>query len=276
MTTNAWTLDSNTHRIAVETHGDAGVPSIIMLHSSGLSGRQWRPYAVELAKMGYQVHLPDLVGYGKSEPWQGSRVFDIAEEIQLVESLIQARPAAQTHLVGHSYGGLIALLAALNNQDIASVLVYEPVCWGILADQGSEQEVSIFERFEALGFFEDEGGGSDQWLEQFVNYWNGDGAWQMLPEGMRQSMSRTGRKTFEEVRSLCFDRTPASAYQTLEMPVRVLNGLGSPHEIQRICAYLTEAIPHATNTTFATGHMGPVTHGPLIVPEILQWFARLK
>lgn len=272
MTTDAWTLDLDGQQIAVHTYGDVDAPSIIMLHSSGLSGRQWKPYAVALAGMGFQVHLPDLIGYGKSDPWPSAHAFDVAEEVLLVEALIAARPAPQVHLVGHSYGGLIALLTALKNQHIASVLVYEPVCWGILADQGSEEETSIFARFEARGFFEDEGGGSAQWLEQFVNYWNGEGVWQLLPDDMRQNMLRTGRKTFEEVRSLCFDRTPASAYEGLGMPVHVLNGMGSPHEIQRICTYLTDAIPNATSAKFAAGHMGPVTHGPIIMPEILAWF----
>ena len=45
-------------------------PPVMMLHAGGSSGRQWRK-VVESLGDGYRVILPDLIGFGETDVWQG-------------------------------------------------------------------------------------------------------------------------------------------------------------------------------------------------------------
>src|SRR5579864_6257970 len=84
-----------------------GAPPTVLVHSSGLSGRQWSRLAPALAKRGARVIVPYLTGHGKSAPGP----FSFRTDVALVADLLRSLGSA--HVVGHSYGGLIALHAAL-------------------------------------------------------------------------------------------------------------------------------------------------------------------
>ena len=80
---------------------------VVLLHCSGSSGAQWRSLAAQLDAR-HQVLMPDLIGYGASASWGGSGTFCLAEETAPVRSIL-GRLNEPVHLVGHSYGGAVAL-----------------------------------------------------------------------------------------------------------------------------------------------------------------------
>lgn len=94
-------------------------------------------------------------------------------------------------------------------------MVYEPVAWGVAYETGDD---AALQSFVAAGFFDDARGGSAEWMGGFVDFWGGTGTWEALGEAGRAQMLKASRKTFEEVRALCFDFTPASAYASLGCP----------------------------------------------------------
>jgi pimeloyl-ACP methyl ester carboxylesterase len=69
-----------------------------------------------------------------------------------------------------------------------------------------------------------------------------------------------GRQTFLEVRALCLDRTPGSAWQPIRCPVAITCGEASPALEVRVCELVTAAIGGATLTRLPGGHMSPITH----------------
>ncbi len=70
-----------------------------------------------------------------------------------------------------------------------------------------------------------------------------------------------GRKVFYEVWSLMHDRTPASAYATIQAPALFLGGETSPEAARRVVALLAEALPRGRARIIpGAGHMGPLTH----------------
>lgn len=112
--------------LEVVEFGGRGRP-VLLLH--GLMGRAttWWPIARELTRHGRVLGL-DARGHGRSgRPADGARGDDwgpdrmAADVVELVEGL-HAGPAA---LVGHSMGGLHALLVAAARPDLVSALVVE-------------------------------------------------------------------------------------------------------------------------------------------------------
>jgi pimeloyl-ACP methyl ester carboxylesterase len=250
-------------RVAVDVRG-SGTP-VLLLHSSGLSHQQWRRLR-DLLEPSHRVLAPDFIGYGASAPWTGADDFEYPADVQVAEA-IAAREERPVHVVGHSYGGFIALKVAVGHKvRIASVSVFDPVAFGVLYSANDREGIADVERADADGrFFAPELAGTAQWAERFVDYWGGAGYWARLPEPQRQAFLSSGRKMFEEVRSLTKDRTTVAEYATITAPTLVLTGTASPAAGQRTAAVLARGLPHAHLLEIAgAGHMGPLTHsGPV-------------
>src|SRR3989442_520598 len=66
----------------------AGIgPHVILLHSGGLSSRQWGRFAEELAG-GYRVVSPDFLGYGRSSRWPQDEEFHFILDALAIEALL--------------------------------------------------------------------------------------------------------------------------------------------------------------------------------------------
>jgi pimeloyl-ACP methyl ester carboxylesterase len=85
---------------------------LLFLHGLGGSGYTFRHLVPTLARS-HRVITLDLKGFGRSE-----KIFDrhysIYDQARLVEAFITAHGLSGVTLVGHSYGGLVALVAALD------------------------------------------------------------------------------------------------------------------------------------------------------------------
>lgn len=253
------------------SHLDQGSgPTALLLHSGGLSSRQWGRLAAALSPS-RRVLAPDLLGYGTSTPWPADAPFDLEEDLRLVEALLEGVPGP-LDVVGHSYGGLIALRFALKRpRDIRSLAVYEPVSFGVLYEPPDPDGEADLAQLDHDGLFlADEGGGNEAWLERFVDYWNGPGAWRTVSEATRDAFLQSGRKVFQEVRSVMADRVPVAAYRVVEAPVLLLNGADSTRAAHRVCDRLLTAFPRARRITFPdTGHMGPLTNSRAVNDAII-------
>lgn len=244
---------------------------VVLLHSSGLSGRQWRRLTRATAEKGYRAVVPDLTGHGASPAWPEPQPFSFREDVeQLVALLAEGAPA---HLVGHSYGGFVALLAALAAPaSVRSLTVFEPVAFGCLdpvADADARAELAAVD-FVWGSTPEDH----DRWLAMFVDYWSGAGAWASLREEARAEFRRVGWVVCQGVTSLVADPTPASAYRAITVPVRLLSGERSPLAARRVVQRLGEALPGSTVTTIPkAGHMAPLSHAEQVGTAVLEALA---
>jgi pimeloyl-ACP methyl ester carboxylesterase len=258
-----------TMALHVEDSG-SGTP-VVLLHSSGLSGRQWRRLVPGLVSRGFRNIVPDLTGHGASEAWPEPRPFSFTTDVDALVALLDAHGPA--HVVGHSYGAFVGLIAALAApRSIRSMVLFEPVAFGTL-DPAADADASAGLARVAVRW-----GPSDrereQWLQTFVDYWGGEGAWSALREEARAEFRRVGWVVSEGVRTLMEDRTPATAYRAIQFPVRVLTGEGSPIAARRVAQRLGESIPSAEVITIpGAGHMAPLTHADLVNGKIVEALA---
>lgn len=109
-------------RISVDVRG-TGSP-IVFVHGGMDSSYSWVSVRDSLSTA-HAVHLVDRRGYGASDPGRSS--YTIERELEDLEAVLQLAGPSCT-VVGHSYGGLIALQALALHRPAApaKAVLYEP------------------------------------------------------------------------------------------------------------------------------------------------------
>lgn len=238
--------------------------SVLLLHSGGLTSRQWRRLG-ELLAPRHRVLAPDLLGYG-AERWPAGTPFHFRDDLAMLVELLDE----PTHVVGHSYGGLLAVQLALERPAaVRSIAVFEPVTFGILEESGDAEARTALDQ---LGEYRSEA--PELWLEDFVDWWQGAGAWRALPAATRQAFTDVSWKLSQEVGSLIADRTGRARYATIAAPTLILAGQRThPTELHTV-HQLAQVLPRATLRVFPQmGHMGPITHAEQVNAAIAAFIA---
>jgi pimeloyl-ACP methyl ester carboxylesterase len=249
---------------------------VIALHCSGASADQWCALAEQLAGQ-YQVEAPEHHGYRSTGMWSGEHAFTLGDEARRTITLIDSS-AAEVHLVGHSYGGGIALHAALARPDrIASMVLYEPTAFHLLRQMGGRgalayAEIAGVAERVCHGVVTGDYQGA---LAAFVDYWNGPGAWEAMRPAAQKVLLQWVPKGPLEFQAVMEDVTPACAYGALNFPVLILRGEHAPISTRLIAEALEELLPITQLMIVdGAGHMGPLTHtarvSALIIRHILD------
>lgn len=94
---------------------------LLILHGWGGSSSSWVSVQKILAKKGYQVIVPDFPGFGKSktppQPW------DLKEYSDFILNLTESLGLKKFSLLGHSFGGRIAVKFTITHQDRVQSLI---------------------------------------------------------------------------------------------------------------------------------------------------------
>lgn len=96
--------------INYKVFGD-GIPFLI-LHGWGSNSDRWQKIGQALSEKGFYVIVPDMPGFGKSEtpktPWDFNSYVGFVEEFSEILNL------KNFYLLGHSFGGAIAVKISVN------------------------------------------------------------------------------------------------------------------------------------------------------------------
>jgi pimeloyl-ACP methyl ester carboxylesterase len=108
-----------------QTFGE-GKPFLI-LHGWGSNYERWASIAEEISKKGYKVIVPDLPGFGKSEPlalpWNTNKYID------WVERFVKELNLEEFYLLGHSFGGALASKMAVKHaQEVKKLFLVSAAC----------------------------------------------------------------------------------------------------------------------------------------------------
>ena len=257
----------------IETgNGDA---TVILLHCSASSSDQWRILSTQLAD-NFRVLAPDLYGCGGSDDWPGQGPLTLADEAEAATALMDYC-GGPIHLVGHSYGGAVALKAALlAPKRFASLTLIEPVAFYLLdydpADRVLAAEMrAVADMVKTAVLCGDYRLG----MAGFFDYWNGPGAWAGMREKARASLAPRVRKVALDFWTNGIEGTPLDAYRALTQSTLLLSGEKTPAPTRRIAELLTGAIPGAQRSIIAgAGHMAPLTHAKQVNALIVEHLRR--
>jgi pimeloyl-ACP methyl ester carboxylesterase len=243
---------------------------VVLIHCSASSARQWDPLVAELA--GFQAMALDLYGHGKRQRWHGAGALSLAHEAAAIWNAV---PAGEPfHLVGHSYGGAVALRFALSFPErLHSLTLIEPSCFHLLVDEIDSHAQALAEIRSVAGAINcavlsgDYRGG----MQTFIDYWGGAGTWKRVAEERKAQFADLAVCVAQHFCSLLGETTPLAACMDIRVPTLVLCGTDSPAPSQLIARQIADTIPHAQRRMIAgVNHMSPITHPDKVNPLILQ------
>ena len=199
---------------------------VVFIHSTGLGPFMWAPDKDAAGEA--RLHMPVNLGYAPGGELARPQTMGLAKEVDALCKQLGTLEG-DVHLVGHSYGGLVALqLARSGRLPVRSLYVYEPVLFASLRERVDEFTAEATNEVHSMyanrqSFDDAERGGDDAWLEQFVDYWNGAGAWGAMPPKAKDAMRRVGWKMHLEVRAIATQARPFEAY-AMPIPTTVVSG----------------------------------------------------
>jgi pimeloyl-ACP methyl ester carboxylesterase len=210
-------------------------------------------------------------------PWTGAHAFTLADEAARTIEVID-RSDWKVHLVGHSYGGAVALRAAIERPGrIASLTLYEPTAFHLLKAMGGRAMIALAE-IRSIAARTAQGvitGNYRGAAVAFIDYWSGPGAWAALRPAVQATVTRWMPKAPLDFRALIDEETRMSRYARLQIPTLILRGERAPAPTRLIAETLQASMRGARLEVVAgAGHMGPLTHAKEVNAAIVRHIQR--
>ncbi len=266
-------LNANGARLHFREAG-TGAP-VIALHGSASTGAQWRSLSGCLEGR-WRVITPDLPGYGLSEPVRGSGLGADAAQI----AALAARLGGPVHLVGHSYGGAVALkLARVAPELVRSLTVIEPAAFHLLRDAGPADRALMVE-VEAVGrrvAAHAGRGRTDAAIRCFIDFWNGEGAWERSSPRLKAALAQGVDAVVANFVAIGREPDRMADLAGIGVPLLAVMGLESRPVTMRLTEMLAEAVAGAELRMIPeAGHMAPLTDPHLVDPMTAAHLARVE
>ncbi len=246
---------------------DGEGPTVLLLCSTGLDSKQWKGLIPHLE--GRRVLCPHYLCYPGTDGWKGEGEIDSWMDYRASEALLLAEDGP-VDIIGHSYGGFIALnLAKAHPKRIRRMAFHEPIVWGCL--QHTERDDLKNEFGEVVETFFTEDLEPEEFLRDFVDYWNAPGAWDSMPDHRKDAWRELQPKILSEVRLLCYDRTPPEYYGDISHPILITMSADTPPHQFEACSIASAALPDSRIVKVPGGHMGVVTRSKDVAPHLTSW-----
>jgi len=249
----------------IKSENSALSSPIIALHGTASKGRQWDQLRTACLNC-RSVTSPELPGYS-SAPYASGQ--GLSARIQpMLEDFLQLNQPV--HLVGHSFGGALALrLAEMYPEKCLSVTVYEPTSLEVFRSATDTKDIQLLNEIQTLAA-KVSNAAPMQAMSLFIDFWMGKGHWQSLPLQVKQQLSQYSAITAQDFQDGLFEAQYESDYQPFKGSIKLLYGEKTMEIAKHVCRLLAEKLPNASVAQLPDlGHMGPIQN-PTTVNEAIM------
>jgi pimeloyl-ACP methyl ester carboxylesterase len=266
-------LDEEQGRIDYDESGSG--PAVVLLPGSCSTGAAWRPVIAAWDGQ-FRCTTTSLLGYGGTGERRTAGNHSISHNAEAMESSIR-KAGARVHLVGHSFGGLVALAVALRNLvSLASLVIIEAPAVDILRERNEDLHYRAFRRMTEA-YFADFAGGNAEAIAAMIDFYGGAGTFTSWPPRLRAyAVETTPVNILDWADAYGFPLSEASL-AAITIPLLVIRGGASPEAVQRANALLSEFSGDATLATIdGAAHFAIVTHTSEIASRIAAHVHRVE
>jgi pimeloyl-ACP methyl ester carboxylesterase len=234
-------------------------PTVVLVPGSCSTGAAWRSVISEWGNS-FRCVTTSLLGYGGTAERRSIMNADISHEAEILEAVVR-RAACPVHLVGHSFGGLVALAVALRKQvPLLSLTIIEAPAAGLLRSMGEHRHYhEIREMTDSyIGAFY---AGESAAIESMIDFYGGAGTFAVWPQRVRDyAVDTTAVNLLDWVTAYRFQPTQA-ALASIEVPALVVWGAASHPAVQRANELLGRCMTTASLVRIAgAAHFMIATH----------------
>ena len=123
---------------------------LLILHGWNSNSDRWQEVAQPISEKGFKVFVPDLPGFGKSNPLEDA--WDTNQYIDWLEELIKEFNFKNFYLLGHSFGGALASkLAVKHAQEVDKLFLVSAAC--VRKKTTAKKSFAIISKFVKLFSF---------------------------------------------------------------------------------------------------------------------------
>lgn len=238
-----------------------GARPALALHCTLSHGGEW--VALAAGRRELEVTAPDLTGHGRMPDWQLSP--DPHGESTAIARIVAERigGGAPVDVIGHSFGGTVALRLALEHPGmIRRLVLVEPVLFA------AARKSLVWPTFEAEHREVEAlymAGDAEAALTRFLEIWGTGEPPDETPEKLWQYMiARIGMvmRTDAYFTADAAGLLVPGRLEGFERPVLLVEGSDSPDVVAAIHDHLAGRLPNAQRQVIGgAGHLLPITHG---------------
>jgi pimeloyl-ACP methyl ester carboxylesterase len=248
-------------RIACWRSGEG--PPLVLVHGTAADHGRWRAVLPAFEER-FSVLAVDRRGRGESSDSDG---YEIEREFEDVAAVVDSL-GESVNLLGHSYGALVALEAALLTENVRKLVLYDP---GIEVAGEEVSPPEVIERLEALLEAGDRDGVVATTMREVaglppetVEYVRSQSVWRA-----RADAAHTIPRELRAVKAYRFD---PERFDDLGVPTLVLSGGESPAALRKAAKAVDEALPDSSSVAMpGQGHAAMDTRTDLFTSEVLRF-----
>ncbi|WP_442578273.1 alpha/beta fold hydrolase [Mesorhizobium sp. ASY16-5R] len=252
-------------RIEYEERGSG--PTLVLVPGSCSTGAAWRP-VMKVLGGNFRFVTTSLLGYGATEERRSESDPSVLYEAEMLEAVV-GRAGGNVHLVGHSFGGAVALIVAMRKRvKIASLTVLEAPLPSLLRHCHEHAHYRAFREMTDAYFAAYRGGDGDA-IRTMIDFYGGEGTFASWPEKVRAyAVETTPVNMLDWVCAYDHPLAP-EMLAAIDIPVSVVVGGSSHPAICRANGFASASIGGATFKTIGgAAHFMISTH-PAQVADLI-------
>lgn len=244
-------------------------PTMVLVPGSCSTGAAWRPVVAAWGNR-FRCVTTSLPGYGGTDERRTPGDSSISHEAEALESVIR-KAGGRVHLVGHSFGGLVALAVALRGRArLASLTVIEAPAVMMLDGSGELQHIRAFGEMTARYFAAFRDGKADA-IEALIDFFAGPGTFASCPPRVRAYAVATTPVNILDWETAFDYPLTAEVLAQVQIPALIIRGGESHPSMQRVNEILSERMTQASLATIeGAAHFMIATHAAEVARLVAQ------